>query len=83
MVNENFLFILVLVSYFVCLKNVLFWKVKFVNIIVMFWFIKVWKCIEIIIGDLKYFDEFFNCIICLEKVVCWGKLSVCNYWFCF
>ena len=28
-------------------------------------------------------DEPSNCIICLERVSCRGKLSVCNHWFCF
>ncbi|XP_067033351.1 micronuclear linker histone polyprotein-like [Acropora muricata] len=28
-------------------------------------------------------DEPSNCIICLERVSCRGKLSVCSHWFCF
>lgn len=32
---------------------------------------------------IDYDEEVFSCIICLERVFCCGKLSVCNYWFCF
>ena len=28
-------------------------------------------------------DETQNCIVCLDKVVCRGKLGVCQHWFCF
>ncbi|XP_068738311.1 uncharacterized protein, partial [Montipora capricornis] len=28
-------------------------------------------------------EEASSCIICLERVSCRGKLSVCNHWFCF
>ncbi|KAL9981638.1 hypothetical protein ACROYT_G010370 [Oculina patagonica] len=41
------------------------------------------KCTETTSGDSKHADEPSNCIICLEKVACRGKLSVCNHWFCF
>lgn len=44
---------------------------------------KARKCTETTTGDSKHPDEPSNCIICLEKVVCRGKLSVCNHWFCF
>ncbi|XP_032231291.1 uncharacterized protein LOC116614423 [Nematostella vectensis] len=28
-------------------------------------------------------NEESNCVICLDRVRCRGKLSVCNHWFCF
>lgn len=44
---------------------------------------KARKCTKTTTEDSKHPDEPSNCIICLEKVVCRGKLSVCNHWFCF
>ena len=28
-------------------------------------------------------EEPQNCIVCFDKVVCRGKLGVCQHWFCF
>ena len=81
--NQSFPFTSVLASHFACLKSAPFWKIKFVNITAMHRSTKARKCTETTPGDSKHPDEPSNCIICLEKVVCRGKLSVCNHWFCF